>query len=565
MLFPFPAKSFIAKRSFLFFANLSALAIVIAVPKTIMASEPIMKTTRQTPVTGFQGQFHRTESAAPWSPSETALIICDVWDSHHCVNAVRRVQELAPRINALATSLRANRATIIHAPSDCMTFYNAHPARARAKSTPAANNLPKDISTWCDSIPSEEAAAYPIDQSDGGEDDDPIEHKQWAEKLASEGRNPRAPWRQQIPTIAIDSDLDFISDSGNEIWNILESKGIKQIVICGVHTNMCVLGRPFGLRQLSVHGKNVALIRDLTDTMYNPLCWPYVNHFSGTDLIIDHIERYVCSTTTSDQIFQALSLSAPANYLIPFRFSMDRRPHLAILIAEDEYETAKTLPQFAATHLLSQLRVSIIHGDSEDKTMVPGMKALSEANALLISVRRRPLKPSDLETVQKFVHSGRPIIGIRTANHAFCLRDGKQVDALVQWPEFDAYAFGGNYTNHFSNDLHPVIRQSENGEPLLTSKGSLYQVSPLRPGTRVSHFGKIEGKPAEPVAWTYVRADGGRSFYTSLGHTSDFAQPPFQELLLNAILEACGLEHRNSDEISVEQLRFSTGKGKQRK
>ncbi len=537
----------------------------MAPPRTSSASDPSIKTTRQTPVVGFQGQFHRIESATTWSPSETALIICDVWDSHHCVNAVRRVLEIAPRIDALATKLRASGATIIHAPSDCMPFYNSHPARERAKTAPTAANLPKDISTWCDRIPSEEAAAYPIDQSDGGEDDDPIDHKQWAEKLASEGRNPRAPWRQQIPTININSDLDFISDSGNEIWNILESKGIKQIVICGVHTNMCVLGRPFGLRQLSVHGKNVALIRDLTDTMYNPLSWPYVNHFSGTDLIIDHVERYICSTTTSDQIFHSLNLPTPAKYLTPFRFSMDRRPHLAILIAEDEYETAKTLPQFAAMHLNGQFKVSIIHGDSKDKTLIPGIEALSDADALLVSVRRRPVRESDLTTIKTFVQSGRPLIGIRTASHAFCLRDGKKVDGLVQWPEFDAYAFGGHYTNHFGNDLHPSIRKSESENRQFTSKGSLYQVSPLQSGTRVSHVGSIEGQPAEPVAWTYVRADGGRSFYTSLGHSTDFAGPHFQELLLNAILDACGLERRNLDQISVEQLRYSTGKGRQRK
>lgn len=545
--------------------SLTLLSLSFAAPKNLQANDPSIKTTRQLPVTGFQGQFHRIEGDTPWVPSETALIICDVWDSHHCVNAVRRVQELAPRINALATSLRTGGATIIHAPSDCMAFYNTHPARDRAKSTPAAANLPKDISTWCDRIPSEEAAAYPIDQSDGGEDDDPIDHKQWAEKLASEGRNPRAPWRQQIPSITIDSERDFISDSGNEIWNILESRGIKQIVICGVHTNMCVLGRPFGLRQLSVHGKSVALLRDLTDTMYNPLSWPYVNHFSGTDLIIDHIERYVCPTTTSDQLFHALNLKAPANYLTPFRFSTDRRPHLAILIAEDEYETANSLPHFAVVHLQSQLQVSVIHGDPKDKMQMPGLEAISQADALLVSVRRRPLKESDLRIIKTFVESGKPLIGLRTASHAFCLRDGKQVDGLVQWPEFDAYAFGGSYTNHFGNELHPSIRQLDKVDKMFTSKGSLYQVSPLKPGTRVSHIGAIEGKPAEPVAWTYVRADGGRSFYTSLGHRSDFAEPHFQELLLNAIMDTCGLERRSPDKISVEQLRYSTGKGKQRK
>ena len=559
------AELFVATRTLGLCVSIFALALPVAVPETSEANEPGIQLTRQGPVTGSQGQFHRTSSNTPWAPSDTALIICDVWDSHHCVNAVRRVQELAPRINALANSLRANGATIIHAPSDCMKFYSSHPARERAKSAPTASNLPKDISTWCDRIPSEEAAAYPIDQSDGGEDDDPIEHEQWAQTLASQGRNPRAPWRQQIPNIAIDSNLDFISDSGNEIWNILESKGIKQIVICGVHTNMCVLGRPFGLRQLAVHGKNVALIRDLTDTMYNPLSWPYVNHFSGTDLIVDHVERYVCPTTTSDQLFLAMSGSVPSDYLTPFRFSMDRRPHLAILIAEDEYSTAKTLSHFAATHLLSQLKVSLIHGDSMDRTLVPGIDALSSADALLVSVRRRPLKEGDLAIVQNFVQSGRPLLGIRTANHAFCLRDGKQINSLVQWPEFDAYAFGGNYTNHFGNDLHPIIRPSEGEQQLFTSKGSLYQVSPLKPGTRVSLVGAIDGQSAEPVAWTYVRSDGGHSFYTSLGHPSDFEELHFQELLLNAILDACGLELRKPERISVEQLRYSTGKGKQRK
>ncbi|MCY2984987.1 MAG: isochorismatase family protein [Planctomycetota bacterium] len=563
--FPLPAKIFIPTQSLVSYLFIATVVLALAAPKTSSASDPIIKTTRQSPVAGFQGQFHRIESVTTWNPLETALIICDVWDSHHCVNAVRRVQELAPRIESLATTLRASGATIIHAPSDCMPFYHSHPARDRAKATPTAANLPKDISTWCDRIPSEEAAAYPIDQSDGGEDDDPNDHQQWAEKLASEGRNPKAPWRQQIPTISINSDLDFISDSGNEIWNILESKGIRQIVICGVHTNMCVLGRPFGLRQLSVHGKNVALIRDLTDTMYNPLRWPYVNHFSGTDLIIDHVERYVCPTTTSDQIFRSLNSPTPAKYLTPFRFSTDRRPHLAILIAEDEYETAKTLPQFAAMHLNGQLRVSIIHGDSRDKSLIPGIDALSQADALLVSVRRRPLLESDLTTIKAFVQSGRPLVGIRTASHAFCLRDGKQAEGLVQWPEFDAYAFGGHYTNHFGNDLHPGIRRVESENRQFTSKGSLYQVSPLKSGTRVSHIGAIEGQPEEPVAWTYVRSDGGRSFYTSLGHPTDFAEPHFQELLLSAILDACGLERRSSDKISEDQLRYSTGKGRQRK
>ncbi len=539
----------------------------------VLANEFEIQATHQTPVSGFPDQFHRVASTTRWLPAETAIIICDVWDSHHCVNAVRRVQEIAPRIDALAAALRSNGATIIHAPSGCMEFYASHPGRIRAMGIETAANLPKDIATWCDRIPAEESIAYPIDQSDGGEDDDPIEHQQWAEKLESEGRNPKAPWKQQIAKIHIDTKRDFISDSGNEIWNILESNGIKQILVCGVHTNMCVLGRPFGLRQLTSHGKNAVLIRDLTDTMYNPMKWPYVSHFSGTDLIVDHIERHVCPTITSDQIFRASGgrsvedsrASVKPSQLIPFRFSMDRRPHLAILIAEDEYETAKTLPLFAATHLQSKLRVSIIYGDSIDRASIPGIEAMEDADALLVSVRRCPLRAKDLTRIQSFVKAGRPLIGIRTASHAFCLRDGKKVDGLEQWPEFDPYAFGGNYTNHYGNDLHPAVSGGINSHAIFTSKGSLYKVSPLKPGTRVLLSGKIEGQPLEPVAWTHVRPDGGVSFYTSLGHSSDFTESAFQELLANAVLNVCGLESFKTSQIVEQQQRFNTGKGRQRK
>ncbi len=46
------------------------------------------------------------------------------------------------------------------------------------------------------------------------------------------------------------------------------------MILLGVHTNMCVLGRPFGLRQMAKNGKNVVLMRDMTDTMYNPQSGP---------------------------------------------------------------------------------------------------------------------------------------------------------------------------------------------------------------------------------------------------------------------------------------------------
>jgi hypothetical protein len=71
------------------------------------------------------------------------------------------------------------------------------------------------------------------------------------------------------------------------------------VILMGVHLNMCVLGRPFAIRQLLNQGKNVVLVRDLTDTMYNSRMRPYVSHFAGTDLMLEHVEKYLCPTITS--------------------------------------------------------------------------------------------------------------------------------------------------------------------------------------------------------------------------------------------------------------------------
>jgi len=271
------------------------LMLLCAIPT--QAAELDLTLRYQLPVTENSNNFHRLSRSETWESKRTAVIVCDMWDSHHCVNAVRRVAQLAPRIDEFCKSLRSQGVTIIHAPSSCVGSYQDHPARLRVNSVPKAKKMPADIATWCNQIPSEEKAAYPIDQSAGGEDDDPEDHKQWATRLEADGRNPRSPWKSQVDVIGIDGEKDFISDSGEEIWSILSAKGIDNVILVGVHTNMCVLGRPFGLRRLAAAGKNVVLCRDLTDTMYDPNAWPYASHFTGTDLIVYlhciYLNRYI--------------------------------------------------------------------------------------------------------------------------------------------------------------------------------------------------------------------------------------------------------------------------------
>lgn len=232
-----------------------------------------------------------THATATWDAKRTAVIVCDVWNKHWCVGASQRVDELVPQINRLLNAARNAGALIVHAPSDTLDFYEGSPQRERARNAPQAA-APADIRNWLKLDPEREGA-LPIDDSDGGCDDTPV-------------CPPFKAWTRQHPGIEIAAN-DAISDDGAEVFNLFALHGIENVIVLGVHTNMCVLGRPFGIRRMVGLGKNVVLMRDLTDALYNSRRAPYVTHFQGTDMMIAHIERHWCSTITSDQIAGGLT------------------------------------------------------------------------------------------------------------------------------------------------------------------------------------------------------------------------------------------------------------------
>ena len=472
-----------------------------------------------------------------WNPKETAVIVCDMWDAHHCLNATERGKELVPRMNAVLQAARDAGAMIIHAPSSCLDFYKEHPARKRALAAAKASNMPQGITDWLYWLDArEESAGYPVDASDGGEDDDLAAHEAWAEELKTMGRNPRSPWIRQAAGLEIDPERDAITDHGEENWNLLEQGGIKNVILVGVHLNMCVLGRPFGLRQMVKNGKNVVLMRDMTDTMYNPKMPPNVSHFHGTDLVVQHVETYICPSITSDQLLGGE----------PFHFAKDPRQHLVILIAEKEYRTLETLPVFAESTLQKDFRLTVVTADPKTPNHFISGQAIASADVLFVSVRRRALSWQQLGLVQNHVAAGKPIIGIRTASHAFSLRGKPAPAGHAIWEDFDSDVWGGHYTGHHGNKIksfariivasntHPILRGVDAKE--FGTGGSLYQVQPLRKTTDVLVMGRAGSiKPHEPVAWTNHTAAGGRAFYTSLGHMDDFKTPQFTTMLTNAV------------------------------
>jgi len=274
---------------------------------SVSAADDVLRLNLRSRSVPVQGEVRTTEKPAAWETKKTALIICDMWDDHWCKSAAQRVVEMAGPLNEVVKQARAKGVFIIHAPSSVTDFYKDTPQRRRAQAAPFAKT-PVPLATverwgtaWCWTDPKHEAV-LPIDDSDMG-------------CSCVGAKCPIVPpWKRQIATIELAPE-DALTDNGQETWNLLTERGIENVILCGVHLNMCVLGRPFAIRQQVYLGKKVALVRDMTDTMYNPERPPGVDHFTGTDLVIAHVEQHWCPSFTSTDL-----TGKP-----PFRFKEDRR------------------------------------------------------------------------------------------------------------------------------------------------------------------------------------------------------------------------------------------------
>ena len=505
------------------------------------------------------GCWNVTSRIEGWKPGETAIIICDMWDKHWCDDATARVAEIAPEMNKVITIAREKGVKIVHAPSDCIDYYANYPGRKEAMKYKDKKIASLAVGT---KLPAEENATWPVDQSDEG--------------CENEDCSPHKAWTKQIDALTI-TDQDLISDSGAEIGAYFKKKKIKNVILMGVHTNMCVIGRSFGLRAMKRMGMNVVLMRDMTDLMYNSEMPPYVNHFTGLDLMVEYIETYVCPSVVSTDFTGVKQ----------FRFKEDNRHSIAFLTAESEYRANQRLGEFAHELTLKHnihcdfaLGIPIMDDARKDadpkvkseyaaygmpvdtggKTFPPtrhnieNLQILEDADLAVFFIRRRALESGKMEMIRNYVSSGRPVLGIRTASHSFDAKgnvpreggavvavEGNTTAFLEQWPEFDEQVLGGNYQGHYGHlstgtdvsilpgmENHPILKGVE---VKFNSPGWMYKNRPLRTSrAQVLLLGSNPGVPDEPVMWI-----NGNVIYTSLGHWDDWENESFRNLMFNSV------------------------------
>ncbi|MBY0230481.1 MAG: cysteine hydrolase family protein [Gemmataceae bacterium] len=239
---------------------------------------PLKLRSRVEPFKG-SGEWHEVSLERRFDPKKTALVICDMWDDHWCKSAAKRCDALAKKAAPVVERLRKSGATIVHCPSDCMAFYEDTPQRKATRKVP---KIKPPVERKLPDPP------LPIDDSDGGCDD-------------AEAPAFRKAWTRQHEAIRI-AEGDLVSDTGLEVYAHLRMRGIETLLVMGVHTNMCVLHRSFGIKQMTRWGVKCVLVRDLTDAMYNPKRKPMVAHDEGTRLVVEHIEKHWCPTVLSDDL-----------------------------------------------------------------------------------------------------------------------------------------------------------------------------------------------------------------------------------------------------------------------
>jgi type 1 glutamine amidotransferase len=236
----------------------------------------------------------------------------------------------------------------------------------------------------------------------------------------------------------------------------------------------------------------------------------------------------------------------------------NKKPFVVFVTGDHEYGGESTLPIIAAELEKNYgFRTKVLKSfpDQNAEENIPGLEALKEADVAVFFLRWRRLPAEQIQYIEDYLKTGKPLLGFRTTTHAFNYPKGHP---LQKWNAFGELAFnsppgwGGvakhtHYGHESSTDVN-IIKSEANNE-LLTGVGDnfhvrswLYQVLPSYPikGSVLlmnGHSINPGDKNAydNPVTWTGTNSYGAKFFFTTMGHPEDFDQEPFQHLVINAM------------------------------
>ncbi|MEX0937242.1 MAG: ThuA domain-containing protein [Pirellulales bacterium] len=270
--------------------------------------------------------------------------------------------------------------------------------------------------------------------------------------------------------------------------------------------------------------------------------------------------------------------------------------HIVLVSGDEEYRSEEALPMLGK--ILAQhhgFRCTVLFAinpedgtiDPNNQTNIPGLEALQSADLMVIATRFRELPDEQMRHVVQYVEAGKPVVGLRTATHAFAYSRNRDSDNAKYsynsqaWPGgFGQQVLGETWVSHHgahgSESTRGVINDEHQDHPILRGVEDIwgptdvYTVRNLPESAHVLVHGQVlsgmkpdsppvEGRknnPMMPLAWTkqYEAPGGetGRVFCTTMGSSTDLASEGLRRLVVNACYWAVGLEEKLPAKSKVE-------------
>jgi hypothetical protein len=268
--------------------------------------------------------------------------------------------------------------------------------------------------------------------------------------------------------------------------------------------------------------------------------------------------------------------------------------HVVLISGDEEYRSEEALPQLGKILSMRHgFRCTVLFaidpktGDISPETQdnIPGLQALESADVMIIATRFRNLPDDQMRYIAEYVAAGKPVIGLRTATHAFNIPADREYarfsfnyggDEFRQG--FGRQVLGETWINHHGHHKvestrgiltplgqnHAVTRGIQDGD--IWGPTDVYGVRlPLPGDSQPLVLGQVltgmnpddpavEGRkndPMMPVAWVKT-FNGGRVFCTTMGAATDLLSPGVRRMLVNATIWGAGLEERIEPDLNVE-------------
>jgi hypothetical protein len=239
-------------------------------------------------------------------PARVGVIAVDVWNFHWCKTATMRVDAIVPRLDAALEAARSMGMTVMLCPSDVVENYAGYPQREVVFAIPQVP-LPALLDVQCPPVPDAGGCA-----------------------CGKERCAVNYGWDGMHPALRI-GPSDLMPDTQAEVYAICRQRGLTHLVYVGFHTQVCLLGKPMGLKAMKSAGMKCVLARDMTDAHpgYDPGrgFTPDLN----TEQVVEHFEKHLAPTIHLADELAHLGKWDPAWAADPVRvtpWGTTMRPHL---------------------------------------------------------------------------------------------------------------------------------------------------------------------------------------------------------------------------------------------